>query len=113
MPAVQRVGASEREPDSVERHRVVVPQALEPGPGRPAAQVVLDVNPEEHNNQPNHHNLNNIKHPQPDSNKSKYIRQTFITHNHNTHRSPFIKIIQDRINWRLAPTTLAQAPAGM
>ena len=113
MPAVQRVGASEREPDSVERHRVVVPQALEPGHGRPAAQVVLGVDLEERDGRPGRHDLGDVGRPQPDSDRSGCVRRAFVARDHGTRRSPFIEVVQDRVGWRLAPTTLAQAPAGM
>ena len=113
MPAVQRVGAPQREPDSVERHRVVVPQALEPGHGRPAAQVVLGVDLEECDSRPGRHDLGDVGRPQPDADVSRRDCRAFVARGHDTRRSPFIEIVQDRLGWRLAPTTLAQAPAGM
>ena len=38
--------------------------------------------------------------------------RAFVARDHGVRRSPFIDV-QDRLGWRLAPTTLAQAPAGM
>jgi len=113
MTLVERIGAGERQPDSVQRDRIVGSQPLERGHGGPATQIVLRVHFEERDGRPGRHDLGDVRRSQADPGASRNRSQTIVARDHGIRRPPFVETDQARLGMRLPPTTLPQAPAGI
>ena len=66
MPRIQALGGAERQPDAVDRDRIVAAEPLQRPDRRPAAHVVLGVDLEPANGRVARQHLVHVRAPEPD-----------------------------------------------